>query len=156
MGIGVEKRTLFKTFPFKLMDKDYIEKGKLAATQQLDVSNIEEHFKDVKAEWKHKIKLSKQDLSHSLRIIRNGVEEREVEVEELKDFVRMTVTYILDGEILEERAMTDKERQLAFNAEQASKNQTDDNVISLTQEQRDIREVMKGEKNKKTKKDHLQ
>lgn len=147
---------------FKLTEDDFAEKGKEAGRTSGELSQLENQFDTVKKDWKEKIENKEGELSVILRTIRAGTEKRKVKCIKQKDFQAHMVRWIFDGQVMHERAMELNERQMELvktktlgqvqgevNEKEAMKAQ----MASGDPKARELREVMREETNKKTKKD---
>jgi hypothetical protein len=89
--------------------------GDLARSIQ-EVGIIEEERKSVNDQYKARIASKDSDISRFAALVRNKYEFRQVDCTLTYDFIRCLVTKVRTdtGEILEERAMRDSERQMGL------------------------------------------
>ncbi len=106
---------IHRTFTFPLKDADYAAKGQEAANVSSELGKLEAEFKNVSQTWKGKIAEKKNELQKILTTLQAGEEERAVEATMRFNFEENKVEYIHGNVVLEERAMTEAERQVEMN-----------------------------------------
>jgi hypothetical protein len=106
-----ERTIVTKTLTFTLTETEIANRGRDAADTRSELTEIMAEFEEIKQDFKGRIGAREAMLTSLLRTIKRGTEERTVECEMVKDFDRMTVQYVFNGAIMEERAMTIEERQ---------------------------------------------
>lgn len=156
--LDVVDQDITKSLTFELSNDETADKGRAAAEIRHELVKMREEFKELQATQKGKLAAKEQELAKTLRLIRDGKEERTVACVMRKDFGRMTVQYIFAGNVQEERAMTIEERQLDLDMqrkkrEAANKKSTSQTVEQPTSRQADLKAVIKEETNAKTKHD---
>lgn len=164
----VQEKQIEKYLNFKLTEQDFADKGKDGGKLAGELNDLEAQFDAVKKQWKEKIDTKQAELDVVLTTIRRGNEDRKVICIEQKDFVGHVVNYIFNGEIMHQRPMEMNERQLELvkspnvvkiDEKQAMSNHlkrqanADTHAPAPTQEQKDIKDVMREETNRKTKQD---
>ncbi len=107
-----EDRTITKELTFTL-DNDGLARiahDAASISSQLNRDRIE--FKKIKTEWKDRIVGGESALSKLMLVIERGTETKMVECIERRKFAENKVEYIVDGKVIEERAMDAEERQM--------------------------------------------
>jgi len=149
-----------ESLEFVLTEEDFSEKGKEAGKLGGELNKINNDFDLVKKEWKDKIESKEHELESVLRTIRDGKEKRKVKCVKQKDFQNYTVNWIFDGEVMHSRPMELHERQMELkvvNAGAATSRETEKKAIAeqlVVGQANDVRDVMREETNRKTKRDH--
>jgi len=109
--------------PCKLTERDIAEAADKLATAIQRVESLELEKKTKVAEFKGQIDAQKERI-HNLTVeVKDGIAQRSVECELLLNYSKLTATLIrLDlSEIVEERTMTEEEKQLKFEFEKSKK-----------------------------------
>lgn len=114
------KQTM-QSVEFQLTDTQKAEKGMEAAKLQKEVNELTVEKKIATDTFAAKIKSRASRVATLLGEIDSGVETRDVECIEVKNFDRNRVEYYLDGEIVKERDLTEDDRQLELDAASAAK-----------------------------------
>lgn len=107
-----EDRTITKELTFTL-DNDGLARiahDAASISSQLNRDRIE--FKKIKTEWKDKIVGGESALSKLMEVIERGTETKMSECIERRKFHENKVEYIVDGKVIESRAMDAEERQM--------------------------------------------
>lgn len=160
------ERTLMKEITFSLSDKEKAELGKKAGEVDREILILNEEFKDVKDDYKRRIGAKALELKSLLKASREGKQERMVEVLEVKDFDAVKVKYMLKGKVVLERDMEWAERQTEMKVDTNGKSKktakddvrakmatsVDSGASGLNGTSDDVKDVIKEETNKKTKK----
>lgn len=155
---------VLQAFMFKLNMREFAEKGKTAAGLSKEIAGIEAEFEEVKDTFKARIKDREAKRDDLLAVINAGEEKREVESTMVMDYDAGKVRYFFEGEMIEERKMTDDERQLQMplktgadgkttTTEKSSKRQKLSEVkhSDLAGKDDEIKSVIRQETNKVTK-----
>jgi len=95
-----------------LTDREKLERGERAAEIEMKINVEEEEYREVRKEYREKLKGLKAERYLLLDEIRNG-EERPVECTVREDYARDMVMVVRNdtGEVVEERPMTAEDRQ---------------------------------------------
>lgn len=101
-----------RALPFTLTDAEKARKGELAATLNKKLEAAQEAKKTEVAKHSAGIKELQNKISTTLAYINDGVERREVLCLEVKNFQDSVVEYKFEGKVLENRPMTDADRQV--------------------------------------------
>ena len=109
-----QRRKITKPLPVKLADEEVLKYGRDAARAVADKARIEDEFSSVKAEYKAKISEQDSIVGKLSPRIHSGIETREVECEEMKNWTAGTVLIkrIDSGETIEKRPMREDEKQM--------------------------------------------
>lgn len=104
---------LTRNLPVKLSDEEMLVKGKEVAKLARDISRAESAKSDTAKALGDRIKELNKELEKSVEIVNSGVEFREVECYELKNFAKSTIdVYRRDTEVyVSSRPMTETEKQ---------------------------------------------
>ncbi len=107
-------RSLTKPLPVKLTDAEVLKYGRDAARAISDKERIESDFDSVKAEYKGNIAEQQAIVSKLSPRIHSGIETREVECEEEKNWNNSTVTLrrLDTDEVIDCRPMREDEKQM--------------------------------------------
>lgn len=106
-----EIRIVKKEFSFELTTEDFAAKGKLIAQLSANLADAEADFDRAKTAFKSKESEIEAAIGHEVRCIRSKSELREVEVEQVHDYVRKIVYWRHGERIMGERTMELSERQ---------------------------------------------
>lgn len=109
---NIETKRMTRGFFFTLTREDIADRGISAADIADSIHIRQRAFDHLKSKFKGEIDGEKNELGQLLQVIKEGREYLNVECEEIRDFEAAVVQYVYHGEILEERKMTDEERQL--------------------------------------------
>lgn len=101
-----------KPIAFDLTEKEFSEKGQEAASLSKEVRSLVGEFEGIKEDWKAKIKDREAKRDELLTVIHAKKEVRTVDTVMVKDFASKIVQYWFEGEVVEERAMTENEVQM--------------------------------------------
>ncbi len=96
----------------KLTNREAIELAKRVGNLALELEEVRTGFDHIKKECKGKIEGLLSDIYKCHKALREGEVEKEVLCDVDYDATAGVVTYSRDGEVLEERPMTDDERQI--------------------------------------------
>lgn len=109
-----ERRTETRILPVKLTVDELAEWGKKAAASMGDAEAAESEKKDADEGFKARIDRAWAAAAQAGRVIRDGAEPRDVEVELTYDFTanRVTARRQDTGEVVEDRAMSAGEREV--------------------------------------------
>lgn len=107
----VDERVIDRELEMPLKSVDIERLAKEAGDLSEDLSKTELTFKQVKAEWTERVKGLKGALNKTLQVIKRRKESRIVSCTERKIYAECKVQYVVDGEVIEERAMTVSELQ---------------------------------------------
>lgn len=105
-------RKIFKEIAFALTDSELITKAKTAAVLSKEIDQKENALKDYVKVEKENIKKLDFEKRRNLKLVREGKEDRVVEVNQLMDYAEGKISYVYQGEVVEERVMTVEERQV--------------------------------------------
>ena len=100
------------TLKFKLTDKEKLEKGNLLATLSRQIAVVDGVLKQAKSRHKADSAELKNQFEAAVSCLSTGTEHREVECEEVRDYEAKRVSYLYEGEVMEERPMRQDEMQL--------------------------------------------
>lgn len=134
-----------KVLQFKLTDEQKAEKGLKAAELADKVRLLEIEKKALSDEFGAKIKAAKAQMNTHLKEIFDGVEDREVEAVEVKNFETNKVEYWFEGEKMAERDLTEADKQMQL-GEQKKKDRAfqkanDDQKAALVETHQDTKET---------------
>lgn len=151
----VTDQELTKSLTFDLTIEETAAKGKCAAEIRHELTKMREEFKELQATLKGKIAQKEQELAKTLRLIRDGKEERTVSCIMRKDFTRMIVQFLFGDKVQEERALTIEERQLNLDEQRKKREGTKkpQGIEQPTSRQAELKQVIREETNAKTKAD---
>lgn len=149
-----EKRDIKKSFWFTLTKDEKKHHADEMVRVMTDKGKKELQFSDVKKKWSGQIKELETTVEEHRQTYNAGKEWREVDCVEVKDFQKLEVRYMKGKEILQSRAMDEREKQMALNIKGKPINVTKKSAKDgedIDMKTGEIREVMKEETNKKTK-----
>ena len=154
----IQERLVTRDMTFQLSQKEIATISKDCAALDSEVVALEQQLAGVKKELGGIIKEKKRVLRQLLRDIREGVQTKEVECTERKDWNDGTVEYLVDGKVEETRDMTEEEKQmdmpvdkpLVKRARKAKKAEITAEA-GTTDAQTEMNEVWKEETGRKTK-----
>ena len=152
----VQEKVIEKDLNFKLTEEDFADKGKEAGKIAGELNKLNIEFDKVKKEWKDKLNRKESELSIILGTIRRGDEDRRVKCVERKDFNNHVVEYIFNGDVMHSREMKMDERQMELvkgGKEVSKDNEKAAMQEQLSDDQKDVRDVINMETNKKTAQD---
>jgi len=109
-----QKIRVTKPMPVKLTDAEVLKYGRDAARAVADRTRIEAEFDSVKADYKSKIGEQTAIIGKLSPRIHSGIETRDVECEEVRNWTKgtVTVTRMDTGEVVESRPMREDEKQM--------------------------------------------
>jgi len=105
------ERLVMHAVEFELTPDEIAARARDAADTQHEMNECEARFVETKQNHKNHVGALEGRTRDLLRAIRRGTEQRVVECSERKDYRRSIVEYLLDGEVVDERAMEPSERQ---------------------------------------------
>jgi hypothetical protein len=105
-------KTLTRPLPFKLNDEEKAARGLEAAKLNNEIAELTVKKKLVTDEFAGSIKDRTARRNTLLKQIHDGLERRDSECTEVKNFDENKVEYWVDGQMLESREMTPTDRQL--------------------------------------------
>ena len=107
-------RKVTKCLPVKLTDEEVLKYGRDVARAHADRARIELELDSVKSDYKGKIAEQDGIIGKLSPRIHSGIESREVECEEVKDYTSGTVRVrrLDTDELIEERPMREDEKQV--------------------------------------------
>ena len=105
------ERLVMHSVEFELTPDEIAARARDAAETQHEMNEAEARFAEMKQNHKNHVGALEGRTRDLLRAIRRGTEERLVECVEVKDYRRSIVEYLLNGEVVDERAMEPSERQ---------------------------------------------
>jgi len=155
-----ERREIKKKFWFSLTTKEKDDSGKLAGEIDGQIQRDEEKAADLRKEWKVKIDGKRSKLRGLLATLKAGKEFREVDCEEVKDFGKKEIRYMVGKKCMESREMTSNELQLSMGVLKGGKSDTptvkaNATVATVTELRppvdKDVKDVINQETNAKTK-----
>lgn len=112
MGHDIEERELVnKELLFNLSSADYERIGKEASVLSGELTVYRETKRKEQLEWNDKISSHEDNVARLLKIIQEGKEVRMANCLERKDFTENKIEYLVDGVVIESRALTGGERQ---------------------------------------------
>lgn len=139
-----------KVLQFKLSDEQKAEKGLKAAELQAEIEKLEYEKKAASDAFGSKIKAAKAKMITFLKEIHEGVEDREVEAIEVKNFDQNKVEYWYEGEKKSERDLTDADKQMNLGdqkkKERAWQKANDDQKAEMVETAGDDAETKKDKK----------
>lgn len=98
----------------KLEDWEIIQKGQEIAHLHADKSEIEKELKEFSKERNKEIKEREDSIARICRVIEAGTQEVEVECDVHKNLDRQTLEYWHEGKLIDERALTEDDKQESF------------------------------------------
>lgn len=104
----LEKRNVI----LKLTDEEKVSFGKMAGDLNAKLNDIATAFDHIKKDWKGRLENVQNELHVVLIALKTGQREANVECSIAYDKLNQTIQYIYNGEIVEERPITDDERQI--------------------------------------------
>lgn len=107
-----ESQKITKEFEFPLTEKDRSNKLDELAALHGEVEELEVELSEVTGALKFKIKERYELASKIAKTVRDGKETRAAEADMIKDYPAASVRFMVDGVMVEERAMTPEELQL--------------------------------------------
>jgi hypothetical protein len=158
-----------RTLPFKLNDEDKARHGETAADLNKRLEDAKAAKKAEAAVHNENIKGLGAKLSHFLKMISEGIEQKVVTATEVKNFELNRVEFWFEGEILETREMTTADRQLDLKGTKTKKGfqktgkveepkeeefVSPDRQADMTAEKKkklEVAEIIRSESNKRTK-----
>lgn len=114
-------KTVKRELPFKLTDTEKAERALEAAHLDAEIADFSVQKKLVSDEWSAKIRSRTSKRTDLLKQINDGIEHRDVECTEVKNFDTNKVEYWLDGSKISERDLTETDRQLDLDEASARK-----------------------------------
>ena len=112
MSPDIEERELVnKELEFKLTSADYERIGKETAGISAELTAFREQKRTEQLAWNDKISSHEDNVARLLSVIQAGKEVRMVNCTERKNFTENKIEYIVNGEVIESRALTGEERQ---------------------------------------------
>lgn len=155
----IEKREMKKSFWFKLTAEEKKHHADEMVRVMTEKGKKELQFSDVKKKWQTEIKELETEIDEHRQTYNAGKEWREVDCIEIKDFQKLEVRYMVGKKIMESRPMDDREKQmvLAVKGKPIDIDKTQKTLIDKADDEmsKDVKEVMKEETGKKTKKSSL-
>lgn len=121
----IEKRDVKKQFWFELTEKETREMSKQAGNLHAEIGKDDLAFTEVKKAWKAKIGKKQTELGTMLAVLKTGKEQREVEAQEIKDFDKREIRWVVDGKVIESREMKPEETQQSFALDASKKRKQD-------------------------------
>lgn len=102
-----------RSLPVRLTDTELLIKAKELSAKVAELDAVEATKKSVAAECKVKYDTLNSDIHHLAKILRTGREDREIEVQEIRNDPARTIEVVrIDtGEVVESRPMTINELQ---------------------------------------------
>ena len=149
-----EKRDIKKSFWFKLTADEKKHHADEMVRFMTEKGKKELQFADVKKKWQGEIKGLETEVEEHRQVYGAGKEWREVDCVEVKDFQKLEVRYTMGKKVMESRKMDEREKQMALQV----KGKPIDNKKNangngkLDKKTGEIRDVMKDETSKNTKK----
>ena len=144
----IQTRKLKREVTFPLKGAELEGLGIILSNQIIAKVDLEHKFDAVKKDWKGQIERADLELMQTTKQIQDRTRTDIVMVEERKNFKKRIVEYIYESKVVETREMTEMDMQ------------TELSVDSLKTEEHipkdgDVADVIKLEKNKRTKKSSL-
>lgn len=96
----------------KLSDYEVLERSRKLAEAMASLQAAEEEQKQLVQQFKSKISEQKLEITRLREVVRSGKENQNREVEMNREFEKNRVIYVLNGEIVDERVMEARERQM--------------------------------------------
>ena len=129
-------RKLKKNLQYQYTSKEIHDMGVELARKHNEQTEAEQRMKSAAQQMKDAVERVKLDISVLSRKVSNGFEYRDIECEEKKDFLdcKFTVARLDTGEVVEERALRDEERQREMDLDEAAASESKTDV--KTEEQR--------------------
>lgn len=97
---------------FLLTQAEFAERSKRLSTLTMEAENLESGMKRVQRQFKAQIELKKAEHRQITETVLAGEELRTVDAVEIMDHKNLLVRYFYSGKIIEERPMTQDERQI--------------------------------------------
>lgn len=146
-----------KAFNFPLTETELAEKARKSGALKHELLELTEEQKKKNGEMKRRIADKQSELDTVLRAQHEGEEERTVSCTMRKNYDKLTVQYIFQDKIMQERAMTLEERQLDLEEARRKREKDQAKVAQAkatpTSKQAELKQVIREETNVKTKKD---
>lgn len=111
LELEVEETIVSKEIEIKLTNIDKAHMADEAADAQVALTSTETEFKGIKNDYSQRIKKLKAKIETTLEAVNTGVISRNVQCVMKKIYSSNIVQYVYEGEVIEERAMTDQDRQ---------------------------------------------
>jgi len=97
---------------FPLNDEEVSKLGHKAAKLEGEIESLEEKKKAEAKKWNDDIKSKRKTVRKIAKEITSGKQDRDVECTEVKNFDTKKVEYWHEGAVVQERAMTEADKQL--------------------------------------------
>jgi len=105
-------KTIRRNVMINLAEEEKIQYGKVAGELNAKLDDTVVAFEHLRKDWKGKIEALQNELHIVLGALRTGQIEKEVECKIDYDKAMKTVRYLYKGEVVEERPLTDEDRQM--------------------------------------------
>lgn len=109
--VTIETQNIQKEVERSLTVADFANLGKEVGELSVEIQDLENQFAVVKSEHKAKLEKLEKAKDKAISAINNGKTVETVECVMVKNFDTNTVTFTYNGDVVEERAMTEDERQ---------------------------------------------
>lgn len=151
-----------KTLTFNLSEEEILEKARTATVARQDLRKKLAEFDVAKSKFKNEIAELEDIRDVNLDLVHEEKEERRVDCIERRNFESGEVEYLFNGEIMHKRPMMIEERQVEMPIQQRQPGRMDKDkmrkhlaAVPATNEQKEIRDVIREETSGKTKKNPL-
>ena len=117
---STETTTITQILPVPITDAEYKEIGLKIGGANQEIIQAENELKSVKSQFKSRIDMAKTNRDEYASIINAGHQQRQVECDEIKNFIENTITLIRKdtGEVVRTRTMTAAEKQRSMDFEE--------------------------------------
>lgn len=149
-----EKRDIKKSFWFKLTADEKKHHADEMVRFMTEKGKKELQFADVKKKWQGEIKELETEVEEHRQVYGAGKEWREVKCIEVKDFQKLEVRFTIGKKVMESRKMDDREKQMALqvNGKPIDNKANGKDEQKIDKKTGEIRDVIKEETSKNTKK----
>lgn len=109
-----QRKPIRKKFTFELSDKEKAKKA-MQLSELMNVLHLmEADFFGVKKSYVIRIKDMREQVGKLTKLISSGLEDREVDAEEVFNHDEEMVSYLYKGKVIHTRPMTEEERQTSM------------------------------------------
>lgn len=132
----IKRKQCNRTLEFFLDESDYAFKGKKLAELHYDLSEAVAAQDAAKKRHKTRVEVVQQKIDELISVMNAGCENREVEVEEVRDYNQARVQVIYEGKVHETRAMTSDELQMEIDTENKTETTDEDEKVDTIAEEK--------------------
>lgn len=132
---GMETKTIRRNLQCNLTQDELLSKGAELSQTMVDIAQLNERKAVQAREMSEEIKKKTGVANNLVRIVNSGMEMRMVECEKMMNYAEghVLVRRLDNGEVLEERPMTEDERQLPLLVEEEEEVDETDNEDVITE-----------------------